>query len=91
MGYIVKHLLEEQLEDLNVKIFVDNSLFHSEIPRDKEKVLVMVMIRIGLDEPEAIYLPNIEAIMQSRHFFAAMGGTPNHAPLFLQVRDKMIG
>jgi hypothetical protein len=29
--------------------------------------------------------------MSNRFFFAALGGTPKHAHLFVQIKDKMIG
>lgn len=48
MGFIVKSLLEEHFPYFNVKIFLDNSIFLSEIPTDKPEILVMIMSRIGL-------------------------------------------
>ncbi len=51
MGFIIKELLDQNLPHVNTKIFLDNSIFLNEIPRDRPKLLVMIMIRIGLDEP----------------------------------------
>ena len=49
------------------------------------------MIRIGLEEPEEIYLPTIDSLMNSKYFFAALGGTPKHAHLFLKSANNSIG
>lgn len=51
MGFIIKDLMDQNFSDITTKVFLDNSIFLSEIPKDKPKVLVMIMIRIGLDEP----------------------------------------
>jgi cysteine protease ATG4 len=91
MGFIIKELLDIHFPEINAHIFLDNSIFLSEIPTDRPKLLLMVMIRIGLDEPEAIYLPVIESLMTSKYFFSALGGTPKHAHLFLKVNEKKIG
>lgn len=47
----MKDLLEKQLPHLHVKIFLDNSMFLSEIPTCSPKLLVIILIRIGLEEP----------------------------------------
>ena len=49
MSFIIKDLLEMHLPNIAVKVFPDNSVFLSEIPTEKEKVLVIILIRIGLD------------------------------------------
>jgi hypothetical protein len=51
MGFIIKEVLDQNLPHVATKVFLDNSIFLSEIPTDKPKVLLMIMIRIGLDEP----------------------------------------
>jgi hypothetical protein len=51
----------------------------------------MIMIRIGLEQPEDIYLPVVKSLIENPFFFAAMGGTPKHAHLFLKVKDNLIG
>lgn len=51
----------------------------------------MIMVRIGLDEPESIYLPVLEGLMRSKFFLCALGGTPKHAHLFLQTSDNRVG
>jgi hypothetical protein len=91
MGFIIKELLDQNLPHVSTKIFLDNSIFLEEIPRDRPKLLVMIMIRIGLDEPESSYLPVLEGFMQSKYFMCALGGTPKHAHLFLQVADNKVG
>jgi cysteine protease ATG4 len=63
MGFIVKKLLEEQFPIYQTKIFLDNSIFLSEIPKDKPKLLLMIMIRIGLEQPEDIYLPVVKSLI----------------------------
>lgn len=85
MGFIIKELMDQNLPHVATKIFLDNSMFLNEIPTDRPKLLLMVMIRIGLDEPEKIYLPVLEGLMRTKFFFCALGGTPKHAHLFLQV------
>lgn len=91
MGFIIKDLLDRNFQDIATKVFLDNSIFLSEIPTDKPKLLLMVMIRIGLDEPEPIYLPVVQRLMGCRYFFSALGGTPKHAHLFLTTSDNKIG
>ena len=91
MGFIIKDLLDRHFPDIATKVFLDNSIFLSEIPTDRPRLLLMVMIRIGLDEPEPAYLPVVQRLMGHRHFFAALGGTPKHAHLFLAARDNKIG
>ena len=44
------------------------------------------MIRVGLEEPEEIYLKALEDLTTSRYYFAALGGTPKHANLFLKTK-----
>lgn len=91
MGFIIKDLLDLNFTDVATKVFLDNSIFLSEIPRDRPKLLLMLMIRIGLDEPEPVYLPVLQRLMGSKHFFSALGGTPKHAHLFLKTADNKIG
>lgn len=91
MGFIIKDLMDQNFNDIATKVFLDNSIFLSEIPKDKPKLLVMIMIRIGLDEPEPIYLPVVESLMRSKYFFSALGGTPKHAHLFFKIVDNKIG
>ena len=38
--------------NFRVNIFNDNSLFLDEIQSDSEKVIILLMCRIGLDEPQ---------------------------------------
>ena len=52
---------------------------------------MIILIRIGLEEPEEIYLPVIDSLMNSKFFFAALGGTPKHAHLFLKSAKGQIG
>lgn len=33
----------------------------------------------------------MEDLMSNRFFYAAMGGTPKHAHLFLKVKERQIG
>jgi hypothetical protein len=91
MGFIIKELIEQNLPHVATKIFLDNCIFLSEIPTDRPKLLVMVMVRIGLDEPESIYLPVLEGLMRNKFFLCALGGTPKHAHLFLETVDNKVG
>jgi hypothetical protein len=50
-----------------------------------------VLIRIGLEEPEHIYLPTVDSLMNCKYFVAALGGTPKHAHLFLKSKGSQIG
>jgi hypothetical protein len=51
----------------------------------------MVMARIGLDKPEPEYLSALIAIMESKYFFAVLGGTPRYAHLFLKHQQGYLG
>ena len=62
----------------------DNSIFLSEISKDKENIVIMIMSRLGLDKPEPEYLETLVAIMKMTHFFSILGGTPKHAHLFMK-------
>ena len=52
---------------------------------------MLVMARIGLDKPEPQYLETLLKIMDCRHFFAVLGGTPRYAHLFLKHRQGYLG
>lgn len=83
--------MDQNLPHVATKIFLDNSIFLEEIPTNLPKLLIMIMVRIGLDEPEAIYLPVLEGLMRTKFFLCALGGTPKHAHLFLQTADNRVG
>lgn len=88
MGFIVKHLLQAYSSEISVSTCLDNSIFLSEISSHGSLLFVQVMIRVGLEQPEKIYLPVLQSLMAMKFFFAAMGGTPKHAHLFVQTKGK---
>lgn len=51
-GFIVKHLLDKFDSSYRVSICNDNCVFLSGIEQDREKLVVLAMCRIGLDEPQ---------------------------------------
>jgi len=67
------------------------SIFLNELPRDRERLVVLVMARIGLDKPEPLYLDALINIMNNRFFFAVLGGTPRYAHLFLKHQQGYFG
>lgn len=69
----------------------DNCIFRSEIAADREVLLILVMARIGLDEPQPEYLKCIIEIMKTKYFFSIMGGTPKKAHLFMKHHEGHFG
>lgn len=54
-------------------------------------LVIMVMCRIGLDEPQPEYLNCVLALMGNPYFNSILGGTPKHAHLFLKYSDGYLG
>ena len=48
-GFIVKKLLDDFDENYRVSICNDGTLFLDEIQKDRDMLLVMVMVRLGLE------------------------------------------
>ena len=49
------------------------------------------MSRIGLDKAEKDYLDALAELMEMRHFFCILGGTPKYAHLFMKHKDGFLG
>ena len=49
------------------------------------------MARIGLEKPEPQYLNVLMNMMETKYFFAVLGGTPRYAHLFLKHKKGYLG
>jgi len=54
-------------------------------------LVVMVMCRIGMDEPQPEYLNCVLTFMKNPYFNCIMGGTPSRAHLFLKHEEGYLG
>lgn len=50
-GFLIKRSLENFNTTYSVTVCNDNSLFLSEIPTDRDNVVILIMSRIGLEKP----------------------------------------
>lgn len=55
---------------------------------DRPEVVVLLMARIGLDEPQGEYLKVVVRFAQSRFFGGVLGGKPKYAHLFVETRNE---
>jgi len=55
-GHLIKDLLDKMLSTHRVSIGNDNCLFRSEISVDRANCIVLLMCRIGMDNPQKEYI-----------------------------------
>ena len=90
-AFLMQSVLQKFNLTYRVAVCNDGSIFLNEIPTDKESIVVLVTAMIGLDKPEPQYLQTLVDFMESRFFFAILGGTPRYAHLFLKHKDGFLG
>jgi hypothetical protein len=74
-----------------VSICNDNCIFLNEIEKDREILVVMVMCRIGLEEPQVEYLKCVVELMGNPFFDSILGGTERRAHFFLKHCEGYLG
>jgi hypothetical protein len=90
-GFLIQKTLEHFNTSYRVVVCNDGSIFLDQIPRDRDNIVILLMARIGLDKPEPQYLDVLLKMMELKHFFAILGGTPRYAHLFLKHQQGYLG
>lgn len=91
VAFVLQKALSLFGEDYSLVIGNDNSLFLSELAVPSPNLVIVILARIGLDQPESMYLAAVVEMMRSSFFLGVMGGTPGHALLFLKEREGFLG